>query len=379
MNILWIPHTPRKRGFKHRHEHLIENLKDRHNIHIVEWDTFGDTPTGITNIVGSLNYSHRYLNGNHYHHLARFYDIHRRMSREKSKASSVNEVLFQNQIRHILRRFEIDVMVGGPSAYLTGFPPFDTGIPFIFDYLDCADWSVDNDWKKADIIYIKSSAAVVAVSHLGCKQAKMYSDNVYYVPNGVDVIRFQNASGEAVIEKFRLGDKKVISLIGITCSPSLYFIDAVGELGRERSDVRCLIVGESSIMPHLRKRVRKYGKTFVLTGPILYGEIPGYFAATDVGLYPQDNLLYYHAANPIKVFEYAASGKWVVVSPQLDEITHLGFHNVVFSEPNVESLKNAIGGCLDRESPAVPANISDYDWQKLAGKLENILYTIIGK
>lgn len=376
MNILWIPHTPRKKGFKHRHEHLIDRLKEKHDIHIVEWDTYGNNLVSLTKIPSSLNYSHRYQDGVHYHHIARFYDIKRKLSKEKSKASCLNEVLFQKQIRYIIRRCSIEVMIGGPSSYLIGFPPYDTGVPFIFDYLDCADWSEDTGWKESDITYIKNATAVVSASRIGYEQAKRYNNKVYYLPNGVDIKRFQNKSGKAVRKKLGLIGKKVISLIGITCCPSLYFIDAVVMLSREREDIKCLIVGDNIMMPMIRKKVAKYGDIFILTGPIDYSEIPEYFAATDIGLYPQARNPYYHAMSPIKIFEYTASGKWIVVSPQLDEVTYFGFPNVIFSQPNADTLKEAIRSCLDRKPPSVPENIMNYDWKNLSDRLEKILYSI---
>lgn len=379
MNILWIPHYPRKKGFMHRHEHLIERLREKHNIHIIEWDTYGNGLVSITSIPGSLNYSHRYQDGVHYHHIARFYDIKRKLSKEKSKASCLNEVLFQKQVRYIIRRFNIEIMIGGPSSYLIGFPPYDTGIPFIFDYLDCADWSEDTGWKESDITYIKNAAAVISVSRIGYEQVKTYNDTVYYLPNGVNIGYFQNISGEKVRKRLGLIGKKVISLIGITCCPSLYFIDAVGMLSRKRQDIKCLIVGDSVLMPIIRKKVAKYGDSFILTGPIDYSKISGYFAATDIGLYPQGDNPYYQAASPIKIFEYTASGKWIVVSPQLDEVTYFGFPNVIFSKSDVDSLKETITDCLDREPPSMPENIWDYDWQKLANRLEKILYSIVSK
>ena len=367
---------PRTKGFKHRNEHIIDRLKKRHRLHVIEWDTFSDTLKGLIGIAGSITYYYKYQNGVYYHHIVRFYDAVRRLSRDKSKASIFNEVIFQKQVRYIIKRFDIDIMVAGPSSYLTGFPPFNTDIPLIFDYLDCADWSVDNNWKKIDINYISRATAVIAASNIGLKQAKLYNKNVYYVPNGVDVYRFQGISGKRVRKKYGLADKKIVSLIGITCDPSLYFIDALGELNKERGDLRCLIVGDATVIPEIGRRVKQYKDTFILTGPVVYARIPEYFAATDIGLYPQYEGLYYHAMSPIKVFEYTASGKWIVVSPELDEVARLGFSNVIFSKPDLISLKKAIGSCLDREPPKVTQDIFDYDWQKLADKFENILHLI---
>ena len=52
--------------------------------------------------------------------------------------------------RHAKVRFEfvseqnIDLVISGPTSFLTGFPPFDLEVPLVFDYLDCGDWEAQS-------------------------------------------------------------------------------------------------------------------------------------------------------------------------------------------------------------------------------------------
>ena len=54
-------------------------------------------------------------------------------------------------------------------------------------------------------------------------------------------------------------------------------------------------------------------------------------------MYPVDEAVYYDAASPIKIFEYTAAGKPVVV-PRITEAERLGFENLVFASPEVQRL-----------------------------------------
>jgi glycosyltransferase involved in cell wall biosynthesis len=193
-----------------------------------------------------------------------------------------------------------------------------------------------------------------------------------YLPNGVDRLRI--ASGRADVVRARLGltGKKVVSLIGLTHSPTLFFVDALAEAAREEPDLVFLAVGGAGWLPHegvgrLAARCRERGVPIVATGPVPHAQIADYFMASDVGLYPGDATPYFDAACPIKVLEYSAAGK-PVVATDLVELRRWSLPNVYLAPPEPRAFGAAIVRAL-RERTPMP-DLTGFDWDTLTLRFE---------
>jgi len=93
-------------------------------------------------------------------------------------------------------------------------------------------------------------------------------------------------------------------------------------------------------------------------------------------MYPVDETTYYHAASPIKIFEYTAAGKPVVV-PHIREAERIGFDNLVFTDPTPEAYAEGLLEALDSPPASVP-EIRRYDWQSLSDRLDRFLSQVTG-
>jgi glycosyltransferase involved in cell wall biosynthesis len=177
-----------------------------------------------------------------------------------------------------------------------------------------------------------------------------------------------------VREKYRLGSDRVVSLIGLTFSQDLYFLEAIEIARRRLPNLKCLLVGKSELLERALVRFKGPENGLVYTGPVPYSEIQDYFAASDVGLYPGDDSEFFQAASPIKIFEYTAARKYVV-SSRLEEMEKLGWGNLVFAEPSGNSFAEGILTALKlMESRQFPATtVAEYDWDTLTRKLEELL------
>jgi glycosyltransferase involved in cell wall biosynthesis len=132
-------------------------------------------------------------------------------------------------------------------------------------------------------------------------------------------------------------------------------------------------------LPEILRRAQGADDIVRIEGTVPYQEIMRYFMATDVGLYAVDNEPYYHRASPLKIFEYAAMGKRVVVAPWLDEVARNSLPNVSFCEPDAEPLAKHILSLADNEPACVESNLSSYDWTVLAAQVEDVLAQIIAR
>lgn len=369
MNILWIPHSPLQPGSIRRDQHLIRHLRGRHRIISVEWETRNDASL-LQSLKDGMRFFRRVLrDGRTSYHVRRIPDVTRRIRRNPKKAIKVNEFFFRRDIRRIVVMEEVDVLITAYSEFMTGEPPFDLEVPIIFDYLDCADWS-QRSAREAN--YIQKSDAVLCVSELAEQQARQFNERVEYLPNGADLERLRNASGQAIRKRYNLGDAPVVSLIGLMDSD--YLVDAVLSAKKEIPELMCLLVGRSQRLKAQVDSVPPASNPFIYVGPVPYEEVAGYFAATDVGLYPVPGLPYDDGRCPIKVLEYLASNK-LVVSPSIRELQRLDFNNIIFSNPTSESFAEGIVTAFETKVVEEP-KIERFDWRNLASRVDEFVRKI---
>lgn len=365
MTILWIPHTPPQQGVVRRDEHLIRHLKDKHRIISVTWEAGRDhLAKAFTR--GLRFYATTTEDGRTGYHVRRIPDVTRRFRKNKNDALWLNQKMFRRDVRRIIDREEVDVLITAYSCFMTGFPPFDVDIPVVFDYLDCAEWISDPPHAKP---YVAQSDLVLAVSALAEEQANRYNDNIVYLPNGADVRRIQQASGRKVRKQYGLEDATVVSLIGLM--DSSYLIDAVRKAKKEIPNLKCLLVGHSDTLRAEIEKLPEDHETFIYVGPVPYEEVAEYFAASDVGLYPVRGASHDNGRSPIKVFEYTAAG-CPVVTPPIREVKRLDFSNLVYASPTVADFAEGIVKACRTGKVDEPA-IDAYSWPHLADRLDSAL------
>jgi glycosyltransferase involved in cell wall biosynthesis len=272
-----------------------------------------------------------------------------------------NQYLFRRQVLKIIQQVKPDVAIYADSFHFTGFPPFDTGVRTIFDYVDKSRFAKT---------YLKNSDAAVGVTAALCDEL---GRDVNLVPNGVDVARYRSCSKQEA--KLRLGfnGKQVISLIGLTLSPRLYFLDAIAGLDIDRSRLAILVVGQGSILSDIRRRAHALGLSENLVTPdfVPNRDIHWYFAASDVGLYPGEDIPYYNEAAPLKVIEYTAASVPVVSSPVL---MFAGWPNVRQVAPSADPFRDAMQRAL--AEPSDFQDVRELDWERIAERLLSVMRAV---
>lgn len=363
MKILWAPHASRDWvGTKSRAAYFIERVALRHTIHELCWDMpIRRSPAGL---MSTLSFWRRSSNGVTHHHLPRIPSVTGVLGRF---ASLFNQAIFHSLIRKIVRECGIDVVICSCNWYALGFPPGDLPVPLVLDYFDLLP-------EDLEARYFARCQAVLCASSVMYDRARRYPVPCYYLPNGVDSQLFSRGDGAGAKRRYDLDGSRVVSLIGLTASERLYFLDAIEMVTRRFPDVRGLIVGQGELFPAIQARVRGRENLFRLLGPKPYEEMPALFACTDVGLYPGDKASHFDAALPFKVLEYSAAGK-PVVTPPLEELTRLGFPNIRFAPPTAEGFAEAI--CRALEEPVRRPDMSAFEIGRLAERLEEILQEVV--
>jgi glycosyltransferase involved in cell wall biosynthesis len=398
MRILWVPHAPLGFG-RSRAEHLMETLAKRHEVYALSFNVHRGWE--------SLKYVSDLLRYRPRQNPAGYEEV---PLTRIPKAEWLNTLFLNRAIIREARRRRCDVVVLSPNPYLIGYVNFARlrqYIPIVCDYVDDGDWSEEDDkgqasgegasrrsvrrrrataraWPGYMRSYVESSDAVICVSRLLTQQARAVNPLSFFIPNGVDLARFRAYRAAHTVRECKLAlgidpDVFVISIIGMTCSSRLYFVDAAIALARSGRKVVLLLVGPSPLLPEISRRAQGADDIVRIEGTVPYQEIMKYFMATDVGLYAVDDEPYYHRASPLKIFEYAAMGKRVVVAPWLDEVARNSLPNVSFCEPDAEPLAKHISFLADNEPTCVESNLSSYDWTVLAAQVEDVLAQIIAR
>jgi len=372
MKILWNPHLPWARMTGQREWHLIRRLCARgHEVHVVTWEAIR-SPAGLLH---SLTHEVERDGSPVIHRAPRLPNPIGRITGDYARGFLPNEWLFQRHVRAILASEPFDLFAYGISHKAVGLPPFDVAVPRVFDYLDLCVY------PEIEAAYLANSDMVFCTSGVLADRVRSLGGRSHYLPNGVDRRRIAAGRGEVVRRQLGLSGKKVVSLIRLTFSRTLFFIDAIAEAARTVPDIAFLAVGSGGWLPHeglgpFEARCRELGVPFVATGHVPHEAVADYFMATDVGLYPGDATPYFDAACPLKVLEYSAAGK-PVVATDLAELRRLAFPNVHLAAPTPEAFGAAIVRALD-ERTAMP-DLAAFDWDALTVQFENACEALIAE
>lgn len=336
--------------------HLIRKLAAQHEIHWINWEHCR-TPRSLL----SLGHSRSRVTKSGVEHtvsLAPLYNRFFRVNYPYRWQIAHNQVLFRRHIRSAVESVNPDVLVYSDSFHVTGFPPFDHHLPVVFDYVDKG-----RHWKT----YANHSTRVVAVSEKLCREVGQHKP-AELIPNGVDVARYRAVSRNEAKQRLGFADKHVISLIGLTLSRRLYFLDAIAGLPIDRRNLVILVVGAGDVLPEIRAKAAAEGLNLIAPGFVPHAEIHWYFAASDVGLYPCDDIPYFNEAAPLKVMEYTAARVPVVSSPVA---MFRDWPNVLSVPPSAECFRDAISKALVTQYTF--PNLSELDWEGLAQRFSAVL------
>jgi len=372
MRLLWVPHAPLGSG-RSRTEHLVERLARKHEVSVLSFR------------------SHRRKEIWHYFvdlftHRTKWNGLYREVAMWRfPKLPGLNERIFRRILRRELDDRNYDAVILTPAAYMIGQPDFAElkgKCAVVCDYLDGGHWATEAEVTGFERSFVTSADAVLCVSRGLQQQAIALNPASHYVPNGVERARYENyrlsrSTAECKIDLGITPETYVVSIIGMTCSPHLYFVDAITELARKGRNIVLLLVGETNLRNTIEGRMRGQASAVRLIGPVPYAKILTYFMASDLGLYAVDDIPYFHLATPLKIFEYGAMHKLTLVAPRLQEVTAMKLPFVRFCEANAEALAASIEQIMDERPETAFALPEQYDWDFLAGQTESIIASAI--
>ncbi len=237
----------------------------------------------------------------------------------------------------------------------------------------------------ADKIIVANSA----VRDILSKEYGIGIDKFAIIPMGANTDLFRPIEREKAIEKTGLENRRKYVGFAGTLYPFQglkYLIDASPLVLEKRRDVRFLIVGSGVEERNIKELIKKKGMEgyFILTGGIEYPEIPYYINSMDLCVSivtPERSATH---SFPIKIYEYLACGRPIVIGNLKAESELLGTKvTPVVNASDPKALAEAIIDTLEQadsfkeESERLRKIVSEnFSWRMTAEKTMKLFKTI---
>jgi glycogen synthase len=206
----------------------------------------------------------------------------------------------------------------------------------------------------ADAVCTITEALRAHTIRLGAAPAR-----VFVVGNGVDTDAFKpHAPQPALRAQCAAGAAHVLGFVGSFFAfeglPML--IEACAELRRRFPDLRLILVGEGEDQPRLVAMVERLQlqRNVWLVGRVPHAQVPEFYAAIDVLVYPRYRSDLTQMISPLKPLEPMAMGRCVVASDVggLRELIRDGETGLLFTAGSVRALADRLAGLLDGKTDA---------------------------
>ncbi len=190
--------------------------------------------------------------------------------------------------------------------------------------------SVPPSFYKLEEEFVRNRASIIlAASHEVFKKMKVWNDNTYYLPNGVDISRFSKRLPSP--DEYASIPRPRIIYVGAL--EHWFDLKLTYEVACNLKDYSFILIGHPRIDMH---ELDSLPNVYSL-GRKDYDEVPKYLQHSDVGIIPFQINDLTHSISPIKLYEYFAAGL-PVVSVRLKEVEHLNSPAYLACNPNEFSI-----------------------------------------
>ena len=252
----------------------------------------------------------------------------------------------------------------------------------IYEYVDHLDAKIvghdalEKLEAKKKRAFAGNADIVLASANKLFEEAKESGDQVLVslVPNGVD-IAFFDAISESLrcppeLAEFKAKHKFIVGYFGAV-APWLWY-DVINPLVEQSPEIGFVLIGPD--YNHGLKNLQRRSN-LLLTGAVSYTDLPHYSNEFDVALIPFEPGEIAKTTSPLKLFEYFAMGKPVVVTADMAECVQ---YEGVFPASNLQEFKHAISQALIAGSDGnfvqtILNNARSNSWEKRALQIDQLV------
>ncbi len=222
----------------------------------------------------------------------------------------------------------------------------------LYDFVDDVDVFYGDHKKivKGHQILLKNASLVLATAHKLTEEASLHRSDVVYSPNGVVYEHFACPAQHdrpfppKDLQPILTNAKPVIGYYGALARWFDY--ELLKSIASLRPDYEFVLIGpdyDGTLEP---AKVSKFPNIHWL-GVKPYAELPDYLRYFDVATIPFIVNEITHAVSPLKLFEYMAGGKPIVITPMRESMQYEGVLIAEGPEAFAAQLDHALSLCMD--------------------------------
>jgi glycosyltransferase involved in cell wall biosynthesis len=201
------------------------------------------------------------------------------------------------------------------------------------------------------------------------------------LPAGIDLKRYDTADGREVRRRFGIGDSAVVLFFMGWVYP-FSGIREVGETILQRGtsvapEIRLLVIGKGPAWSELESlhSARENGDRIVALGWQPFSETPRFLAAADICILPATSDEIMQDIVPIKMYEYMAAAKPVIVTRLPGLVREFGEdHGVVYVDDPQDVVPKALElhrkGAIEELGRKARAFVQANDWNEITDRFE---------
>jgi len=372
MKIILIPMLPTLYGRRYQlSKHLAASGNE---VHMILWHM--PYPITLQNIKIGLKSSWK-----KYSYVQDGINIHK-VSRLPFFFPFVNRYWFHKQINSIASEFGIQAIIS--QAFFNEVEP-PTNLPLYFDLNDNYEAYAriygSRAYKLLRVRHtveqqLRRSTAVFAVSDILLNYAKQFNNNVYKIPNGVELVK-----PSLMPKKLKYGEHSLVyvSTFG-KWSMILNVIKTIDKLKSKYPDIQLVLIGGGTEIKAAEQLIKNKNiqSNVHLIGPLYdRSKVFEIIKNCKVCLNISDKNEFRDSASPIKIFEYSSLGK-TIVSTNMNEVVSLALPNVITYTADKQSiqLESAIVKAFKtrRDNLDVQRKIAaNYSWDVLTDQMLAII------
>ena len=220
----------------------------------------------------------------------------------------------------------------------------------------------------------RADAVIVCSPHL-YKLKSSLTQNLHLIPNGVNLDHYQGILDSAgpVPRGADQWTRPVLGYTG-TIHPDRVDVGLVESVAARMPDATVVLVGPNHLPAATMARLRML-PNLVLVGAVPYQEIPNYMRAFDICITPHLITPFTESLNPIKLWEYLASGKPIVST---DVAGFRDFPHLVRITDGPDQFAAAARSAICEESGRAQARIEEAARHRWVSRLDNVVSVIGG-
>ena len=226
--------------------------------------------------------------------------------------------------------------------------------------------------KQRREIFKLCNAIITQTETLKSQISKLTEKPVYVIPNGVDTKKFKaNLNAKHLRKELNLKkDEIVVTFVG--SFRKWHGVEKIPKIAKkfENKKVKFLLIGHGELFDYVKKIKTK---NMILLGSRPHEEIPKYLAISDILIAPFNHDYFKNSEfwwNPVKLFEYMASGK-PIVSYDYKEVRKIVRDSGLLAKPgNLNDFIKKLEYLIEDENlrrkmgrKARDIAVKEYDWK----------------